>query len=142
MFEVTVKFIGLYSNPVPTSTQTKHRTFHSQLLWLVYKLLPVTNVPLFFNGELSVSTTLSLLWDTKQLSENYDFTFYEIYDLILCINKFIFAAKYWCNHIWNFIQPDDPRNTQLLATHSDFSKQCSLRHFRLIRVQKWGQALS
>ena len=42
----------------------------------------------------------------------------------------------------NFVSPDDPRITKLLASHYDCSKQYNLRQFSLTRVQECNQAPS
>ena len=43
---------------------------------------------------------------------------------------------------YNFLQSYDTRNTQLLATHDDCSKQYNLRQYSLTWVQKGTQAPS
>ena len=42
----------------------------------------------------------------------------------------------------NYVPPDDPRITKLLASHYDCSKQYNLRQFSLTRVQECTQAPS
>ena len=42
----------------------------------------------------------------------------------------------------NLVQLDDPRVTQLIATHYDCSEQYNLRHVTFTRVQKCTQAPS
>ena len=67
--------------------------------------------------------------------------------LKICYIVTLIMIPYLLNSIYsidpdNFVSPDDPRITKLLASHYDCSKQYNLRQFSLFRVQECTQATS
>ena len=127
--EVTVEFIGLNTQPVPTLTQFKHRTFPRP----------------FFVTFLKFTSTDEPTFDYQWLNIN----FYNPISGTIYKNNFleptiIFAVILYFSLLQSaitinsefLIQPDDRRITQLLATYYDCSNQYEMQQLILIRVQK------
>ena len=141
-FEVTVIFIGLIHHPFPTSTKNKPQTF------------PRLCCKKF---------TFYLHWRTSIWSSMGNYNFSKQYDWFEIQNHFLKRMTLFCwesmillSVIFNFssqqiadaispknlLQPADPRFTQLLAGHSDSSKQYNLKQFSWKWLQKCTQAPS
>ena len=116
-FEVTVRLIGLTPRSILTSTKTRHRFFPNSFA--------ATNVHFTSIDE----PVLGHQWEVYLLqsylcfqTQNYFLKPNKLFSVILT-----FSLMQTANTISSetSIPPGDPKIFQLLATHSDCSKQCN-----------------
>ena len=110
--EVTVRFIGLNSRPIPISTQIKHRTFSSPSVVTSSHFTPTDEPPFDHRGGSKTLYNPFSGLKYKTIFGNVCFLFSVILDfsLLETVNTIISASVF---------QHDDPGPTQLLVTHEN-----------------------
>ena len=128
---------------IPTSTQTKHRTFPSTFVVARLQFTSTDEPPFahrwdsitFYNLTFGLEKQNHLLKLIILFSAKPMILFF----VILKSSSLQITAAITSK---NLFQPDDPWITELPATHYDCSKQNNLRQFSLSGVEKCAQAHS